>query len=155
MKHLFLFAMLLLATASFSQQLTYKSGGRIYNSNMDEMNAKEMRALLASKPGLLNYYNSGQSKKNIGGFALGFGGGLMIGDLVVALTTTSEYPSIGTYIGAGTALASIPIMSGYSKKLKKVVDDYNKEVAGIEPRNGIDEFAIVASKNGTGIRITF
>jgi hypothetical protein len=154
MKRIALLLMLVFTTISFAQQLRYKSGS-IYDSNLNKLNGKEMRELLATKPGLLNFYNAGQSKKNVGGFMLGFGSGLMIGDLLLSLTSTSEYPSAITYVGATIALVSIPIISGYKKKLKTVVDDYNKQIVSNDPFIDIDQVSLIATQNGAGLRITF
>ena len=51
---------------SFSQELTYKSGGRIFNSDGKKMSPTEVRELLSAEPGMLQFYNAGRSKKTIG-----------------------------------------------------------------------------------------
>jgi len=57
---------LLITLSAYSQELKYKSGGRIFDSNNKKMSPNEVRELLAKQPGMLQFYNEGRSKKAIG-----------------------------------------------------------------------------------------
>jgi hypothetical protein len=50
---------------------------------------------------------------------LGFGTGFIITDLVTAASQDKVYPSALTYIGLTSALVSIPIIIGHTKKIKQ------------------------------------
>ena len=154
MKTFALIAMMLVSTVSFSQQLKY-SHGQILNSRGTDLNKKELLALLAKEPGLMNYYKDIQLRRNMGGFMIGLGGGMMLGDLVLAIYKDVPYPGVMTFVGAGTALLSIPVMTGHRNRLRKFVDEYNKEIARDQSRSAIDNIEFVVNQNGAGLRIQF
>ena len=59
---------------NFSQeQLTFKSGGRVYNSNSEKLTSNEVRTLLQPNPEALQLFNAGRSKKTVGNILL-YGG---------------------------------------------------------------------------------
>lgn len=157
MKIKLLVAFLLLHfSIGFAQQLTYKSNGRIFNDQNEKLSPKSVRQLLEAKPGILNYYNEGRSKKTVGNILLIGGTGLIVADLLKGLTADVSYPSALTYLGAAAVIVSIPVKSGYSKKIQTVVKAYNEEIAAAEsPRFRIDQLAMVANGDGIGIKIGF
>ena len=153
MKNIVCITLVLFFSAATAQQLTYENGDLVNERGL-ELNKKEVRALLATKPGLLNYYNAGVARKSAAGFMLGFGGGLMLGDLAIALTTTTHYPSALTFVGAGSTLVAIPLYISGRKKMKTVVKDYNKEMATSDSFD-FDKLDIVVNTNGAGLRLQF
>ncbi len=156
MKTKIIIVLLLLGSAmGFSQQLTYKSGGRVYNSQNQKMSPDDVRALLITKPGILNFYNEGRTKKTVGNVFLIGGSAFIVADLLNGLTRDVEYPSALTYIGAAAIIVSIPVKIGYSKKIKTAVTDYNKEIAHVDKKFEIESVSICANGNGIGLKIGF
>ncbi|WP_310557330.1 hypothetical protein [Flavobacterium sp.] len=151
MKTFFLtIALFLVTTFSFSQQLTFKKGN-VYNSEDKKLNTPEVRELLASNPEALEKFNAGISKGSVGGFLVGFGIGLTIGDLVGALFTTKEYPSALTYVGAASFVIGLPISIGTNKKIKSAIALYNEKKTVFN----IEKTTIIANQNGIGMRVNF
>jgi len=148
---LFLFTVSL----SFSQTLTYKSGGKVLDSNNKILSPDEVRELLLNKPQLSDNYNTGRDKKTIGNVLLGAGIGFMVGDLVSGATRDIVYPTAFTYIGLAAIAISIPVKIGYSKKIKSAVEGYNKQVALQDSKLNIETTSLYANQNGFGLRITF
>ncbi len=151
-----LFAFLLLHGANgFSQQLTSKSNGRIFNDKNEKLAPNDLRQLLEAKPGLLSYYNEGRSKKTVGNILLIGGSSLIVADLLKGLNADVSYPSALTYLGAAALIISIPVKSGYANKIRKVVNAYNQEIAVASPKFSVDNVAMVANFNGVGLKIGF
>ena len=142
------------------QNLVYKSGSRIYNSENKKLSPDEVREILKIEKNSLELYNSGRNKKTIGNILLIGGLGLITADLIngaVNTTATNEnpYPSALTIVGGAFIIASIPIKIGYSKKIKQAVDEYNR-THPIEKTVGISnqKLEFVANGNGLGLRLT-
>lgn len=156
MKTKFLTVLLILTSLfSFSQQLTYKSGGKIIDMNNNKMAPDEVRELLSSKPNLLELYNAGRIKKTVGNILLFSGLGLVVADLANGLLNDVDYPTPLTYIGISCFVISIPIKIGYSKKIKTVVEDYNKQLVINETDQKIETVSFITNSNGLGIQVTF
>ena len=93
------------------------------------MSPREVRELLAKQPGMLEFYNNGRGQKTMGNI-LFYGGLIAIPTefLIKAGENSNNYPYILTYFSIGSVILSIPIKAGYTKKIKTVVKDYNKEL---------------------------
>jgi hypothetical protein len=155
MKTFFLtIAFSLISLISFSQQISTKKGV-VYDSNNKPMSKDEVRKLLASKPELLQKYNSGVAKASVGGFVLGLGLGFMAGDLVGELITRRGYPTIFTYIGAANIAIGLPITLGYEKKIQFAVDGYNSSLTTNKTSFNIEKINFITNQNGIGMQITF
>jgi hypothetical protein len=150
-----LFAFLLFSTVTFSQQLTLKSGGRIYDSNNEKLSNSDVKDLLASQPELLEQYKQGRTKASVGGFLLGFGIGILGADLASGLTQDKTYPTTLTYIGLASTLISIPVMIGHSKKIKKAIDGYNESLLSNKTGFNFEKINVITNQNGIGMRISF
>lgn len=146
---------LLIGLMAVSQDLTYKSGGRIFDSNNKKLSPKEVRALLAAKPGMLKFYNEGRSKKTTGNILLYGGMATLATDFIIAANKESVYPTPLTYLGIGTVILAIPVKAGFSKKIKTVVKDYNAELSAKDTGFNIESVLIVSGGNTLGVRITF
>ena len=155
MKNFALITLLLSTVFGFSQQLTYKSNGNVYDSQDERIRPSEMRKLLETKPGLLNFYNEARTKKTVGNVMLIGGTALIAADLLVGLGADVKYPGAMTYIGVASMLIAIPVKSGFSKKIRTVVDDYNKEIALSKPKPAIERIAVCVNGNGAGLQIIF
>ncbi|HLF53176.1 hypothetical protein [Flavobacterium sp.] len=156
MKTKSLVALLLLTSLfSFSQQLTYKSGGNIFDSNNKKISPSEVRQLLADKPGLLNLYNEGRTKKTVGNVLLIGGLGLIVGDLANGATRDVVYPAALTYLGVASFIIAIPVKIGFSKKIKTVVEDYNKQLVNNDSKIKIESMSLYTNQGGLGIQMTF
>lgn len=151
-----LLLLLLLTTFySFSQQLKYNSHGGVYNSENIKLSPNEVRELLADNQNLLKLYNSGRSKKTVGNIFLFGGLGLIAADLASGLFSDSQYPTALTAAGTVFVIIGIPVKIGYSKKIKTVVLEYNKQLVYNEPKINIEDISLLANKNGVGFQITF
>ena len=170
MKQNFTILFLLLTFAGYSQQLTYGSGGRVYNSENKKLRPDQARALLADNPESLALYNSGRNKKTWGNVLFYGGLGLVATNLVIAMNSddiSTSYPGNGYYpspqsersnmtaaiIGGALLVASIPIKIGYPRKIKSALEKYNNGLANTyksEPKT-----TLLASTNQIGFRIEF
>ena len=152
---LLIITFLLVALSSFSQQITYKSGGNILDSKNDKMSPTAVRALLSKNTDLLNLYNAGRTKKTVGNIFFYGGLGLIVADLANGAFNDIIYPTALTYIGITCVVVSIPVKIGYSKKIKTVVNDYNKQVVFNDHSLKIESINLVTNTNGLGFQITF
>lgn len=160
----------MLTIAGYSQQLTYGSGGTVYNSENKKLNSDEVRKLLADNSEALALYNSGRNKKTWGNVLFYGGLGLVATNLVIGMNSddiTTTYPGNGYYpspqaertnmtaaiIGGALLIASIPIKIGYPKKIKSALEKYNNSIVGTyksQPKT-----TLLASSNQIGFRIEF
>jgi hypothetical protein len=141
-------------TSSFAQQLTYKNG-RVFNSDNRKISPSEVRELLKDNPEQLDQFNSGRTKAGIGGFLLGFGGGLILADVIGGATADRIYPGTATYIGVACAVISIPVLIGHNKKIKSSIEGYNSSLAKNSTSFNIEKINILSNKNGIGMQISF
>lgn len=146
---------LFFSAVAFSQQLTLKSGGKIYDSSDQKLSNKAVKELLASQPELLAQYNQGRTKASAGGFLLGFGVGLLGADLVTAMTQDKIYPTALTYVGLASTIISIPVLIGHSKKVKKAIDGYNESLLIDKTGFNFEKINVITNQNGIGMRISF
>lgn len=151
---LLIVAFLLVSISSFSQQLTYKKG-RVYNDQNEKLSNTEVENLLVSQPNLLKEYKAGNTKATVGGILLGLGGGLIIADLVTGATVDKVYPSALTYVGLASAIISIPVIIGHSKKTKSAIEGYNESLATKKVTFSIEKINIINNSKGIGMQITF
>jgi hypothetical protein len=139
---------------SHGQALTYENG-KIKDSNNKKISNSQVRELLSSHPQLLKQYSQGQTKASIGGLFLGFGIGFIAADLLTGATQDKVYPSAFTYIGIASALISIPITIGYSKKIKSAINGYNESLQTKKVGMKIEKLNIITNQNGIGMQISF
>jgi|GEM_PF-728267 len=179
-KYLMIF-FFLLTLGAYSQQLTYKSGGNVYNSENKKIPTVEVRNLLAENTEALALYNAGRTKKTWGNVLFYGGLGLVATNLIVAMNTDNITSTSGTInynngsgsnpvvgyasaqskpanmtaaiIGGAFILASIPIKIGYTKKVKSAVEKYNGSVA--DTYQPASTTTLLAGTNQIGIRIEF
>jgi len=155
MNTLFYLSILLFSFSSYSQKIIYKGNGNIYDSNEKRISPDGVRSLISYNPALLKYYNDNREKKTIGNVLLIGGASLIIADLAIGATADVTYPSALTYIGLGSLLLSIPIKSGYSKRIEKVVNDYNNELISKGSAMTIEKVNFITNQNGLGLQLTF
>ncbi|HSD14055.1 MAG TPA: hypothetical protein VLB74_05365 [Flavobacterium sp.] len=156
MKFKIIVSLLLLTTVSvYSQELKYKSGGRIFDSENKKMSPTEVRELLAKQPGMLQFYNAGRAKKSIGNTMLYGGMVLLATDFIIAANKEGEYPTMLSVLGVTSMIIAIPVKIGYTKKIKTVVNDYNAELAKKDTGFNFESMSIVSNGNGLGLRMTF
>ena len=173
MNKIIIILMLLATLATFSQQLTYKSGGAVYNAENKKLSPNEVRALLTNNSEALSLYNAGRNKKKWGNVFFYGGLGLVATNLIVSMntdnTTVSSYNSNNPYsspsvhsesanmtaaiIGGVLIVASIPIKVGFPKKIKAALDKYNTSlVDSYSPKHQV---TLLASANQFGFRLEF
>ncbi len=155
---------------SYSQQLIYKNGGRVYNFENKKVTSNEVRQLLENNTEALALYNSGRSKKTWGNVLFYGGLGLVATNLIVGLNSdniTTTYPGNGYYpsvqsertnmtaaiIGGAMIIASIPIKIGYPKKIRSAIEKYNGGLASSD--KPAPKTTLIASSNQVGLRIEF
>jgi hypothetical protein len=153
MKKLLLTLLLLVSITSFSQEITMVKGR--YYVNGSQISTRETKQLLVTNYKALSRFKSGLSKESVGGLLIGFGGALVITDLVVGLVSDVSYPTAATYIGAGALIASIPILSGKNKKIKEGIDLYNSGLKDVGENESDFEVNLIANQKGYGIQIRF
>ena len=153
MKKLLLTLALCFTIMSFSQEIKLEKGK--YYVNGSQIATRETKKLLFTNYKAYKTYKSGLNKESNGGFLLGFGGALIICDLVVDLVSDSHYPSAATYIGAGCVVASIPILAGKNKKMKEGIDIYNNELKNVGGNDSNFEVNFIANQRGYGVQIHF
>jgi len=170
MKTTILIAFLIISLTGFSQQLTYGSGGTVYNSENTKVTPDGVRQRLKNNKEALSLYNSGRSKKTWGNILFYSGLGLMATNVIVGMNTdntTTSYPGNGNYpsvksertdmtaaiIGGAMIVASIPVKIGYPKKIKSALGLYNNSLTDhykSQPRT-----TLLASVNQIGFKIEF
>ena len=153
MKKLLLAFVLLLSITSFAQEITMEHGK--YYVNGSQISTRDTKKLLETNLQASNLFKSGLSKESTGGFLIGFGGALVITDLVVGLVSDVKYPSVATYIGVGALLVSIPVLSGKNKKMKDGIDIYNNGLKNTGANDSNFEVNILSNTRGYGIQIRF
>ncbi|MFB3386311.1 hypothetical protein [Flavobacterium sp. LAR06] len=161
---------LLLTLAGYSQQLTYRSGGTVYNSENKKLKPDEVRLLLANNSEALALYNSGRNKKTWGNVLFYGGLGLVATNLVIGMNSdniTATYSGNGYYaspqsertnmtaaiIGGALLIASIPIKIGYPKKIKSALEKHNVGLA--DSYKSQPKTTLLARANQIGFRIEF
>ena len=88
---------LVMTIAGFSQQLTYRSGGNVYEGD-NKLSSDQVRSVLANNSEALSLYNGGRNKKTWGNVLFYGGTSLVVANLVVGLTkddTSVSYPGNG------------------------------------------------------------
>lgn len=153
MKKILLTFILLFSIASFSQEISIEKGK--YYVNGSQISTRETKKLLETNYKAWRRFKSGLNKESNGALLVGFGGALVITDLVVGLVSDVHYPSAATYIGAGSLLASIPILSGKNKKIKEGIDLYNEGLKNVGSTDSNFEINFIANQRGYGIQIRF
>lgn len=151
-KNLLLLIVILFSTLSFSQEIKLERGKYFVNGN--QISTRETKQMLASNPEALKLFKSGLSKESTGGFLIGFGGALVITDIVVGMVSDVNYPTIATYIGAGALLVSIPIISGKNKKMRQGIEIYNNGLKNTGFNENF-ELTVISNQNGYGVQIRF
>ena len=153
MKKILLTFVLLLSVLSFSQEINLERGK--YYVNGSQISTRETKQLLASNAEALSKFKSGLGKESAGGFHIGFGGALVITDMVVGLVSDVKYPTAATYIGAGALIIAIPVLSGKNKKIKEGIDLYNSGLKNLGETNSNFEVNLIGNQRGYGIQIRF
>ena len=96
MKKLLTLSLLLVSLLSYSQTMTLE-GSRFYLDGK-RLETREARQLLNTNYESASLYKEAKSKEAVGGFLLGFGIGLTVGDLAVGLFSDAKYPGVMTYV---------------------------------------------------------
>lgn len=143
----------LLSTIAFSQEITTKKGRFFVEGK--QLSNKEVKTLLASNTEALSLYKSSRTKGAVGGFLLGFGGGLILGDLVGGATADVKYPTGATYLGLASLITSIPVLSGRTKKLNNALALYNNGLKKSATNDSNFELNIIANQSGYGLQFQF
>lgn len=166
MKSLFLLIVLSIGTISFAQRNLESDvippnepieiqNGKIYVGGEQYSHYDIKNHLQNNNYEAYNYYQKYKTKSSVGGLLLGLGGALIVGDVVKGLVSDVDYPSGFTYVGAGLAATSIPILSGKKKLLKKSIDTYNEGLSQ-EKTLGLNfDIEMVSNQNGIGLNIKF
>ena len=155
MKKKLTFGLLLMSVFSYSQTVTLE-GSRFYLDGK-RLETREARQLFNTNYESASLYKQAKSKEAVGGFLLGFGIGLTVGDLAVGLFSDAKYPGTMTYVGVGSLVASIPVLSGRKKLYEKAADIYNKEhkngkLGAVQPSL---ELNLISNRAGMGLQLKF
>lgn len=153
MKNVLFLIIILFSTISFSQEINLERGR--YYVNGSQISTRDTKALLASNTEALRKFKSGLSKESTGGFLIGFGGALVITDVVIGLVSDVSYPTLATYIGLGSIIVAIPILSGKNKRIKEGIDLYNNGLKNVGNTNSNLEVNLIGNQQGYGVQIRF
>ena len=151
-KIIILFTIFLSATA-FSQEITIEKNHFLLEGK--QISPKEVKALLASNSEALALFKSSRTKSSVGGFLLGFGGGLILADLITGATADVKYPTGLTYVGLASLVTSIPVLSGRTKKLNDALALYNDGLKKSAANDSNFELNIIANQSGYGLQFQF
>ncbi|WP_300490547.1 hypothetical protein [Flavobacterium sp.] len=143
---------LLISSIAFSQELSLK-GSTVFQQEKKLKN-KEVLELLQSNIRALEFYQEARTKTTVGGLLLGLGLGLAAGDVLYGATADVKYPTPLTYVGLAATIISIPVLCGRSKKLKKSIELYNKNLKTVG-NNDSYEMRFTANSNGIGFKLSF
>lgn len=152
MKKLFIISVFLISLSNYAQELKYENG-KFYQVGRP-ISSKNVKALLESNAKAIELYKTSKAKKTVGGIMLGFGGSLILADLATGLFADIKYPTAATYIGIGTIVISIPILSGKNKKMNKALEIYNSSI-GKTGFNSNYQIDFVTNQNGLGLKFEF
>jgi hypothetical protein len=154
MKKVIVLGLLLFTTAIFSQQITYQKGKFFVKG--EQISSRETRQLLSTNVKSAALFKQAKSKEGLGGFVLGLGIGLTVGDLAIGLFSDKKYPSGLTYAGIGAIAVSIPILSGRKKRIEEAINEYNKDhqnnTLGFKSSYNLN---VIGNQQGMGIQIKF
>lgn len=143
----------LFTIVSFSQEIQ-KVKGRFFLDGK-QISSRETRELLTSNTEALTLFKKSKNKESLGGFLLGFGGTLVMVDVVVGLVSDVKYPSGATYVGIASLVSSIPILSGKNKKMQNAIDTYNNGLKNAGSNEFNPELNMIANTNGYGLQLRF
>jgi hypothetical protein len=155
MKKYITLALLFVSIFSYSQQMSIEKGRFYLGGN--RIDSRETKNLLATNVKAITLYKQAKSKEALGGFLLGFGIGLTVGDLAIGLFSDKEYPTVMTYAGLGSIAISVPILSGRKKRYEEAVQIYNSEHKELKlgTTNNNLKLNAIANQNGFGFQIKF
>ena len=153
MKKIITLFTILLSTIVFSQEITTKKGR--FFAEGKQLSNKEVKTLLASNAEALTLFKASRTKGSIGGFLLGFGGGLVVADLITGATADVKYPTPLTYVGLASLVTSIPVLSGRTKKQNDALALYNDGLKKSASDDSNFELNIIANQSGYGLQFQF
>jgi hypothetical protein len=153
MKKIIILFTILLSITAFSQEITIEKNHFLLEGK--QISPKEVKVLLASNTEALALFKSSRTKSSVGGFLLGFGGGLIIGDLVGGALADVKYPTGLTYVGLASIITSIPVLSGRTKKLNDALALYNDGLKKSAANDSNFELNIIANQSGYGLQFQF
>lgn len=166
MKKLFLLLTVFCGVLSFAQRdlgpkelpknhpIEYVNGQYLVNGEQFS-NYDVKYHLMNNHPEAYSFYKKSKSKSSVGGFLLGIGGALIVGDAIKAAISNEDYPGSFTYVGAGLAAVSIPVLSGRKKLMQQSIDTYNDSLPKEKTLGANFDVNILASTNGVGLVVTF
>jgi hypothetical protein len=153
MKKLITLSAVLLSTIAFSQEITIEKNRFLMEGK--KISLSEVKTLLASNTEALALFKSSRTKGSVGGFLLGFGGGLVVADLIGGALADVKYPTAATYVGLASLVTSIPVLSGRTKKLNDALALYNEGLKKSATNDSDFELNIIANQNGYGLQFQF
>jgi hypothetical protein len=153
MKKIITLFTVLFSTIIFSQEITIKKDRFFVEGK--KISIKEVKTLLASNTEALALFKSSRTKGSVGGFLLGFGGGLILADLVGGATADVKYPTGATYLGIASLITSIPVLSGRNKKRNDAIALYNNSLKKSAANDSNFELNIIANQSGYGLQFQF
>lgn len=163
MKKIFLALMILQSLFSFSQDLITTKRGKVYNSDNQKLSVQEVKSLLTTNPEALKLYSVGKTKQIVGNAFLLTGFALVAGKYVFGKRSSVDFSSSSNvtiftpnyylvYIGGSLMVASIPILIGHEKKIKKSINLINEDLKNPTTTYNFNT-NIILNQNGLGISI--
>ena len=121
-----------------------------------------VRTLMANNTGALALYNAGREKKTFGSVFLFGGLGLIATNVIIAATTNNNTIACSAtkradatlgIVGGIMMVVALPIKVGYTKKIKKSLELYNKSIT--DNYKSAQKFTLLASNQQFGFRFEF
>ncbi|MDI9258486.1 hypothetical protein [Flavobacterium sedimenticola] len=155
MKKLVLVGLLLCSLLSFSQQITMERGRFYWKGN--QIDSRKARELFATNVKAAALYKQAKSKEAWGGFMLGLGVGLTVGDVAIGMFSAQNYPTAMTYAGVGSMAIAVPILTGRKKRYEEAVRIYNSEHPEtlLGNQQSTIDLKVISNTNGFGLQIQF
>jgi hypothetical protein len=153
MKKISVFLFLFALSFCYSQEIIIKDNA-FYQNNILVRNS-QMKTVLASNIPAQHLYKSARKRQSIGGLLIGFGAVSCASDLVKGLVSDEKYPSVMTYVGAGSIIASIPFLTGNKKRIHDAISMYNEGLKNTGNSNIEYEVSFLANTNGYGFQVRF
>jgi hypothetical protein len=130
-------------------------GSRFYLDGK-RLETRAARELFAANLETATLFKEAKTKEAVGGFLLGFGIGLTVGDLALGFSG-ADYPGTLTYVGVSSLVISVPVLIGRKKRYLQAIKIYNEEHKSdkIGTVTSTFELNMVSNRNGMGLQLKF
>lgn len=119
----------------FSQEITMEKNRFMMDGK--KIIEREVKMQLTSTTEAAVLFSSYRTKSAIGGFLLGFGGALILADLLGGATADIRYPSSATPVGIACLAGPTAVLTARIKKKDQALNWYNVGFTNISATNSL------------------